>query len=252
MIIIKTEKEIEMMRRAGAKLARLLDDLILGVIKDGASAYDVEMFVLDYMKKINVIPTFKGYADFPYATCISVNEEVIHGFALKEKVFKNGDLVSIDCGLTYEGYIADSARTFIIGDVSEKEKKLVEVTKKSLYLGIEQAVPGNRIGDIGNAVQKYVEQHGFSVIRDFVGHGVGRKLHEDPQVPNFGRPNSGALLRKNMTIAIEPMVAMGNYEVEVLDDGWTTVTKDRSKAAHFEHSIVITENGPEILTSLNP
>lgn len=250
MIIIKTDEEIEKMRRAGIKLARLLDDLLPDIIKEGVDGETVEKYVLEYFRKENATPTFKGYLGYQYAINFSVNEEVVHGFPLKSKILKNGDIVSVDCGLTYEGYIADAARTYIIGYVSKREQELVEATRESLYLGIEKAVVGNTIGDIGSTIQYYIENKGFSVIREYVGHGVGRKLHEDPQIPNYGKPGRGPKIRKNMTLAIEPMVAVGNYEVQILPDGWTAITKDRSKAAHFEHTIAITSNGPEILTKL--
>jgi len=250
MIIIKTDQEIEMMRRAGKKLARLLDALLPEIVKEGVNGESIEKYVLEYMEKEDSIPTFKGYSGYKYAINFSVNEEVVHGFPLRSKVLKNGDIVSIDCGLTYKGYIADSARTYIIGQVSEKEKELVEATKESLYMGIKKAVAGNTIGDIGHEIQTYIESKDFSVIREYVGHGVGRKLHEDPQIPNYGKQGRGPKIRKNMTLAIEPMVSMGSYEVDILEDGWTAVTRDRSKAAHFEHSIAVTENGPEILTQL--
>lgn len=250
MIIIKTDQEIEMMRRAGKKLARLLDALLPEIVKEGVNGESIEKYVLEYMEKEDAIPTFKGYNGYKYAINFSINEEVVHGFPLRSKVLKNGDIVSVDCGLTYKGYIADSARTYIIGQVSEKEKELVEATKESLYMGIKKAVVGNTIGDIGYEVQTYIESKGFSVIREYVGHGVGRKLHEDPQIPNYGRQGRGPKIRKNMTLAIEPMVSMGSYEVDILEDGWTAVTRDSSKAAHFEHTIAVTENGPEILTQL--
>jgi methionyl aminopeptidase len=250
MIIIKTDQEIEMMRRAGKKLARLLDALLPEIVKEGVNGESIEKYVLEYMEKEDAIPTFKGYNGYKYAINFSVNEEVVHGFPLRSKVLKNGDIVSVDCGLTYKGYIADSARTYIIGQVSEREKELVEATKESLYMGIKKAVVGNTIGDIGYEVQTYIESKGFSVIREYVGHGVGRKLHEDPQIPNYGRQGRGPKIRKNMTLAIEPMVSIGSYEVDILEDGWTAVTRDRSKAAHFEHTIAVTENGPEILTQL--
>ncbi|HBT50959.1 type I methionyl aminopeptidase [Petrotoga olearia] len=250
MIIIKTDEEIEMMRRAGKKLARLLDALLPEIVKEGVNGESIEKYVLEYMEKEDAIPTFKGYNGYKYAINFSVNEEVVHGFPLKSKVLKNGDVVSIDCGLTYKGYIADSARTYIIGQVPEEEKGLVEATKESLYMGIKKAVVGNSIGDIGHEIQTYIESKGFSVIREYVGHGVGRKLHEDPQIPNYGRQGRGPKIKKNMTLAIEPMVSMGSYEVDILEDGWTAVTRDRSKAAHFEHTIAVTENGPEILTQL--
>ncbi|MDY6896192.1 MAG: type I methionyl aminopeptidase [Thermotogota bacterium] len=250
MIIIKTDQEIEMMRRAGKKLARLLDALLPEIVKEGVNGESIEKYVLEYMEKEDAIPTFKGYNGYKYAINFSINEEIVHGFPLRSKVLKNGDIVSIDCGLTYKGYIADSARTYIIGQVPEKEKELVEATKESLYMGIKNAVVGNTIGDIGHEIQTYIESKDFSVIREYVGHGVGRKLHEDPQIPNYGRQGRGPKIRKNMTLAIEPMVSMGSYELDILEDGWTAVTRDRSKAAHFEHSIAVTENGPEILTQL--
>ncbi|MGM0640197.1 MAG: type I methionyl aminopeptidase [Thermotogota bacterium] len=248
MIIIKTDKEIYKMRRAGEYLARLLDVHLPTLIKQGNNAEQVEKFVLKYIKEIGGIPTFKGYYDYPYAINMSINEEIIHGFPTKQKIFKDGDIVSVDCGITLDGYIADSARTYYVGEIKEEEKKLIDTTYEALMVGIKNAIIGNRVGDISNAIQTYVENRGFSVIRDFVGHGVGRKLHEDPQVPNFGKAGKGPKLRKNMTLAIEPMVAAGDYKVEILEDGWTTVTKDRSKAAHFEYTIVIKEEGPEILT----
>jgi methionyl aminopeptidase len=248
MIIIKTDKEIEKMRRAGEHLARLLDVHLPQIIKQGNNAEQIEEFVLDFIEEIGGTPTFKGYFDYPYATNVSVNEEVIHGFPTKDKIFKNGDIVSVDCGITLDGYIADSARTYYIGEINKEEKKLIDTTYEALMVGIEKAIIGNRVGDISNAIQTYVEDKGFSVIRDFVGHGVGRKLHEDPQVPNFGKEGKGPKLRKNMTLAIEPMVSMGGYKVQILEDGWTTVTRDRSKSAHFEYTIVITEEGPEILS----
>lgn len=250
MIIIKTDEEIVKMRRAGNKLARLLDDLIPSILKEGINGEDVEKYVLTYMDKENAIPTFKGYNGYKYAINFSLNEEVVHGFPLKSKVLKNGDIVSIDCGLTYNGYIADAARTYIIGEVSQREKELVDSTKESLYLGLKKAVVGNTIGDIGYEIQNFIESKGFSVIREYVGHGVGRRLHEDPQIPNYGKPGRGPKIRKNMTLAIEPMVTMGSYEVDILDDGWTAVTVDKSKAAHFEHTIAVTDDGPEILTVL--
>ncbi|GAB6188386.1 type I methionyl aminopeptidase [Marinitoga arctica] len=250
MILVKTQSEVDKMRRAGKQLAMLFEK-IKDLVVEGSNAYEVEKFVNTYMKEKGFIPTFKGYAGFPYATCISVNEEIVHGFPLKEKIFKNGDIVSIDMGLTLDGYIADAARTFMIGKVDEKVKKLVEVTEKSFWIGIEQAVPGNRIGDISNAIQTYVESFGFSIIKEYVGHGVGRKLHEDPQIPNYGPKGKGPIIRKGMTFAIEPMVSMGDWKVKVLEDGWTAISADKSITAHYENTLVITENGPEVLTILD-
>jgi len=250
MIIIKTEREIEIMRRAGIKLARLLDEIIPGLIKPGVSAAYVEQKVNEYMDKEKCIPSFKGYGGFPYATCMSLNEEIVHGFALDTKIFKDGDIISVDCGVTLEGYVADSARTYLVGNVSEDIKKLVKVTEESLYEGIKAVKPGNRIGDIGYAVESYVKPYGYGVIRDYVGHGVGRKLHEDPQIPNYGTPSKGPVMRKNMTLAIEPMISLGDYRVEILEDNWTAVTLDKSPAAHFEHTVLVTDNGAEIITKL--
>lgn len=251
MIIIKTEKEIDKMRRAGKKLARLLDELLLDIIKEGSNAQEIEKFTVDYIKGIGGKPSFKGYQGYPYATNVSLNSELIHGFPLKEKCFKNGDIISIDCGITLDGYIADSARTYIIGSADDDTRNLVEVTKESLDIGIKQAIINNRIGDISNSIQQYAEKKGFYVVREFVGHGVGRKLHESPQIPNYGLSNTGAKIKKNMTFAIEPMLAIGGNEIEILEDKWTVVTKNKMNCAHFEHTIVITEEGNEILTSLD-
>jgi len=250
MIILKTENEITKMRRAGEKLARLLDDLLKSVIVPGASAYDVEQFSVSYMKEIGAKPILIGYNGYPYATCVSVNDEVIHGYPLKSKVFKDGDLVSVDLDIEYDGMITDAARTYAVGTITDKEKELIQVTEKSFFIGLEQAVIGKKTGDIGYAVQSYAESFGFGVVRDFVGHGVGRKVHEDPSIPNYGYKGTGPMLRKNMTITIEPMISLGNYEVEILQDGWTVVTIDKSKSAHYENTIVITDNGPEVLTAV--
>jgi methionyl aminopeptidase len=250
MIIVKTQIEIEKMRRAGEKLARLLDELIPSMIKEGNTGDKLEEFCLKYIENSGGVPTFKGYNGYPYAINLSINEEVIHGFPLKSKIFKSGDIISVDCGITLDGYIADSARTYYVGDLTQREKELIKVTEESLYIGIEKAIKDNKIGDISNAIQTHVEGYGFSIIRDFVGHGVGRKLHESPQIPNYGFSGRGQKIRQNMTFAIEPMVSMGDYELEILEDGWTAVTVDKSKCAHFEHTVLITENGPEILTKL--
>ncbi len=180
-----------------------------------------------------------------------MNEEIVHGFPLKDKIFEKGDLVTVDCGVIKDGYYGDAARTFVVDNFnSERDRKLMEITERALYMAIDVAVPGNRVGDIGYTIQNFVEANGFSVIRDYVGHGVGIALHEDPQIPNYGKKGMGALLRAGMTIAIEPMISSGSYRVEVLNDGWTAVTIDRSKAAHFEHTIVIEKNGSRILSSL--
>jgi len=249
MIRLKTEQEIEKMRIAGRAVAAVLEEA-KKIVVEGATAYDIEMMAEKVIKEHRCEPAFKGYGGYPYITTVSVNEEVIHGFPLKSKVFKKGDIVSVDVGAIYEGYYGDGAATFIVGSTDETGKKLVEVTKQSLMRAIELIKPGVRLGDVSYEIQSYVESHGFNVVRDFVGHGVGKQLHEDPQVPNYGKPGTGLVLKAGMTLAIEPMVTEGGWHVVVLEDGWTVVTVDGKRAAHFEHTIVVTENGCEILTTL--
>jgi len=249
MIRLKTEQEIEKMRIAGRAVAAVLEEA-KKIVVEGATAYDIEMMAEKVIKEHRCEPAFKGYGGYPYITTVSVNEEVIHGFPLKSKVFKKGDIVSVDVGAIYEGYYGDGAATFIVGSTDETGKKLVEVTKQSLMRAIELIKPGVRLGDVSYEIQSYVESHGFNVVRDFVGHGVGKQLHEDPQVPNYGKPGTGLILKAGMTLAIEPMVTEGGWHVVVLEDGWTVVTVDGKRAAHFEHTIVVTENGCEILTTL--
>ena len=219
-------------------------------VKPGKCTFEFEELVLEICEKKRVRPAFKGYRGYPYALCVSINEEVVHGMPSKEKYLKEGDIVSFDFGVVYEGYFGDAALTVGVGEVSEEAKRLMKVTEEALYKGIEKASFGNRIGDISHAIQKHVESNGFNVIRDFVGHGIGRNLHEPPEIPNFGKPGRGPKLEIGMTIAIEPMVSAGDYRIEILKDGWTAVTKDRSLSAHFEHSIVITPKGPEILSKV--
>ena len=247
--LLKSAKEIELLRRANAIVMEVLLAL-KEAVKPGVSAFEFEEIALKICEKRKVRPAFKGYRGYPYALCVSINEEIVHGMPLKEKVLKEGDIVSFDFGVIYEGYYGDAAITVPVGKVSEEAEKLMRVTEEALYKGIEKAHFGNRVGDISHAIQRHVESHGFNVIRDFVGHGVGRSLHEPPEVPNFGKPGRGPKLEAGMVIAIEPMVSAGSYEVEILEDGWTAVTKDRSLAAHFEHSIVITPKGPEILSKV--
>ena len=235
------------MRVAGMAVATALKEA-KRVVVEGATARDVEDLVLRIFRELKVRPAFKGYGGYPYATCVSVNEEVIHGLPKKTKVFKNGDIVSIDTGAIYKGYYGDAAVTYAVGEVDEVSKKLMEVTYKALKRALEFVRDGAKIGDVGYAVQSYVEENGFNVVRDYVGHGIGRNLHEDPQVPNYGVPGTGVTLRAGMTIAIEPMVTAGSYEVRVLGDGWTVVTVDGSRAAHYEFTVAVTEDGYEILT----
>ncbi|PLV55656.1 type I methionyl aminopeptidase [Thermotoga sp. SG1] len=247
MIRIKTPSEIKKMKKAGEAVAVALREA-KRVLLPGKTAWDVERVVLDVFKKYRVKPAFKGYNGYEYATCVSVNEEVVHGLPLKEKVFKEGDIVSIDVGALYQGLYGDAAITYIVGETDERGKELVRVTKEALERAIKIIKPGIRLGDVSHCIQELVESAGFNVIRDYVGHGIGRELHEDPQVPNYGTPGTGIVLRKGMSLAIEPMVSEGDWRVVVKDDGWTAVTVDGSRCAHFEHTVLITEDGAEILT----
>ncbi len=251
MIILKRKSEIELMRESGNIVARILD-AVGELVEPGISTWDLEVLANEIIVKEGVKPAFKGYRVgnnvFPAALCVSVNEEVVHGIPSPKRILKEGDIVSIDFGIEKNGYFGDSARTFPVGKVSKQAEKLLKVTKDALFKGIEQMYPGNRLQDIGAAVQQHVEKHGFSVVRDFVGHGIGRRLHEDPQVPNYGTFGKGIRLKAGMVIAVEPMVNVGTFEVEVLEDGWTVVTQDRQLSAHFEHTIAITDDGPQILT----
>ncbi len=246
-IKIKTPQEIEKMRVAGRAVATALKEA-RRVMVEGATARDVEDLILRVYRELKVKPGFKGYGGYPYATCVSVNEEVIHGFPKRTKVFKSGDIVSIDTGAIYRGYYGDAAITYAVGEVDDLSKKLMKVTHDALKKVLEFIREGVRIGDIGYTIQSYVEENGFNVVRDYVGHGIGRNLHEEPQVPNYGEKGTGVVLRSGMTIAIEPMVTAGGYDVKVLKDGWTVVTADGSRAAHYEHSMVILKDGVEVLT----
>lgn len=251
MIILKREDEIERMRQSGRFVAEVLDTLG-EMIKPGISTWDLEFVANSMVEKARVKPAFKGYRVgrhvFPCCLCISVNEEVVHGIPSSRRILGDGDIVSIDFGIQKDGYYGDSARTFAVGEIDDTAANLLKVTRESLDKGIEQMYPSRRLQDIGAAIQQHVEAHGFSVVRDFVGHGIGRGLHEDPQVPNYGKPGKGPRLKAGMVLAIEPMVNVGTAEVEVLDDNWTVVTCDRRLSAHFEHTIAITEDGPQILT----
>ncbi len=246
MIIIKNEREIEAMKEACRISAGALK-LAGEAVEPGVTTAEIDKLAYDYIKSQGAEPNFLGYGGFPGTACISINNEVIHGIPGHRKI-KNGDIVSIDLGAKIGGYNGDNAATFAAGDVSEEAKRLMEATEQSLYEGIKKAVAGNRIGDISHAVQQYVEARGYSVVREYVGHGVGASLHEEPEVPNFGRPSHGPRLIPGMTLAIEPMVNLGEPEVRVLKDKWTVVTGDGSLSAHFEHSVLITSDGPVILT----
>lgn len=247
-IIIKSPEEIEIMREAGRILASIFVEL-KSSLKSGQTTKEIDQITESLINKRNVKPAFKGYRGFPGCACVSVNEEIVHGIPGDKKVIE-GDLVSVDVGIIYEEFYSDSAKTFCIGSVAPELRNLLEVTEESLNQGISQALVGKRLSDISHAVQKYVEANHFSVVREFVGHGIGRNLHEDPEIPNFGSPNQGPILKPGMVFAIEPMVNLGDWQTRITDDGWTVVTKDGKPSAHFEHTIAITDNGPQILTQI--
>ena len=247
MVVLKTSRELAAMRDAGRISARALK-LAGEAVEPGVSTWEIDRIVRRYIEGQGAVPTFLGYGGFPASACISVNNVVIHGIPRKDQKLRAGDIVSVDVGATYEGFVGDNAWTFPCGDVSSEAKALLDATRESLFEGIRAAQAGNRIGDIGSAVQRYVEARGYSVVRDFVGHGVGAKMHEDPSVPNYGTPGRGVRLLPGMTIAIEPMINAGGHTVRTLPDGWTVVTTDGKLSAHFEHSIAITKDGPVILT----
>ena len=247
MVTIKTARELSKMKdacRISAEALRVAGE----AVKPGVTTYEIDTIVRNYIEKQGATPSFLGYGGFPASACISVNNVVIHGIPSKKCVLREGDIVSVDVGAYYEGFHGDNAYTFPCGEVSAKAQALLDATREGLNMGIAQALVGNRIGDIGSAVQKYVEARSYSVVRDFVGHGVGAKLHEDPSVPNYGTPGRGVRLLPGMTIAIEPMINEGTFEVRVLDDKWTTVTNDGKLSAHFEHTVAITPDGPKIMT----
>jgi methionyl aminopeptidase len=235
------------MREAG-RIVGLAHQTIRPFIKPGVSTAQLDEIIEDVILKSGATPSFKHYNGFPSAACISVNEVVVHGIPSQKHLLKDGDIVSIDIGANFKGYHGDSAWTYPCGTISELAKQLLDGTEASLFQGLEQAKANNRLTDISHAIQAYAESLGFSVVREFVGHGIGKQLHEDPQIPNYGLPGKGITLRKGMTLAIEPMINAGKKEVKVLKDGWTTVTLDKSNSAHFEHTILITETGYEILT----
>ncbi len=237
------------MRKAGAIVARILDDMAQ-MAAPGISTGELDRFAESRIKELGAKPAFKGYNGFPACVCISVNQEVVHGIPSNKRILKEGDIVGLDFGVIYDGWYGDSARTVAVGKITSEAQKLLDVTRESLYRGIAECREGNRVFDIGHAVQNYVENFGYGVVREFVGHGIGRALHEDPQVPNYGPKGKGPALKVGMVLAIEPMINAGSHEVKVLKDGWTAVTTDNSLSAHFEHTVAITANGPEILTSL--
>lgn len=246
MIVLKSEQELEVMKEAGRITAMALR-VVGEAAKPGVKTRDLDRLAEECIRAEGAKPAFKGYYDYPATLCTSVNEQVVHGIPGK-RVLKEGDILSVDCGAVFEGYYGDSARTFAIGEVSDQARRLLEATESSLMAGIEQCRIGLRLYDIGAAVQEVAERAGFSVVRDYVGHGIGRAMHEDPQVPNYGRHGSGPKLKEGMVLAVEPMVNAGRYDVHGLVDGWTVVTDDGSMSAHFEHSIAITASGPLVLT----
>ncbi len=246
MIILKSLKEIEKMRESCKIVADVLE-ILEGEIKPGTTTRYLNDLAERETVKRKAKPAFKGYSGYPYSLCCSVNEQVVHGMPTKKEL-DEGDILSIDFGVVYNGFYGDAAITVPVGNIRKNAEKLIQVTKESLYAAIEKAVQGNRLSDISNAVQSYVEKRGFSVVREFVGHGIGRSLHESPQIPNFGIPGRGVYLKPGMVLAIEPMINEKGPDVKILDDGWTAVTCDKGLSAHFEHTVAIMENGPEILT----
>jgi len=249
MIVIKSNHEIDLMREAGRITAKA-HEAVKKYIKPGISTLDLDKLVEDVILTNNATPAFKGYMGYPKSICASVNCEVVHGIPDKNTIIKDGDIVSVDIGSFYEGYVGDQAKTYMVGNVSEEAKKLVEVTKQSFYEGLKYVKEGYRISDISKAIQEYAESFGFSLVRDYTGHGVGQEMHEDPPVPNYVGMRKGPRLSKGMTIAIEPMVNEGTYDVHVLDNGWTVVTDDGKLSAHYEHSVAVTDGEPIILTLL--
>lgn len=247
MVTLKSKEEIEKMRRASAVVAETLLK-VQTLLKPGVTTLDLDRYAEEYIRGQGLTPSFKGYLGYQHTLCTSVNEEVVHGIPSSKRVLKAGDIIGVDCGAIFEGYHGDSARSFAVGEISSEAKRLLEVTKVSLDKGIEQMVPNNRLYDIGAAIQKHIENNKLSVVKEYVGHGIGTKLHEDPQVPNYGTAGTGMRLKSGMVLAIEPMVNLGTEQTFLLEDGWTVVTKDGQLSAHFEDTIAITEKGPLVLT----
>lgn len=246
MIILKSPEEIRLLRRAGRLVAEA-HARVAELVRPGVTTAELDQAVEELIRKAGGIPTFKGYQGYPASICTSVDHEVIHGIPGPRRL-EEGQIVSVDIGATLDGYVGDSAWTYPVGEVAPDVRRLLEVTEEALYRGIDAARVGNRISDIGHAVQSFVEAHGYSVVREFVGHGVGRSMHEDPQVPNYGKPGRGPRIKAGMCLAIEPMVNMGKHHVRILEDQWTAVAVDGLPSAHFEHTVIVTEDGPEILT----
>jgi methionyl aminopeptidase len=247
-IIIKSAAEIQKMRVSGMAL-RQVHDAVKGVVRPGATTMDLEEAAAAKVKELGVKAAFLGYHDYPAILCTSVNNEVIHGIPSKKRVLREGDVVSVDCGVVVDSFYSDCAVTYPVGPLSAKVEKLLRVTEASLYAAIDKAVPGGRLWDISWAVQSMCEAEGYGIVREFVGHGIGKSMHEDPQLPNYGAPGKGPRLKAGMVLAIEPMINLGGPEVKVLEDGWTAITVDGSVSAHFEHTVAITNDGPVILTA---
>ncbi|MBU1998131.1 MAG: type I methionyl aminopeptidase [Candidatus Omnitrophota bacterium] len=249
MVVLKSKAELEIMRQA----ARIISSIAKGLcthVKSGVTTKKLDELANELILQENVEPAFKGYQGYPATICTSINEVIVHGIP-ENRSLRDGDILSLDLGIKYKEFYSDIALTVCVGEVKPKIKKLVDVTKKALFEGIRYAKVNNHVSDISSSIQNYVEKNGFSIVRNFVGHGIGRNLHEEPEVPNFGKPKHGLILKSGMVLAIEPMVNMGSWECVILEDGWTAVSKDRLPSAHFEHTIAITDEGPEILTSFN-
>ena len=246
MVRLRTEREINLIAESAQIVGDTLD-MLSGKVKPGITLMELDTLAEKFIRSQDAVPAFKGYMGFPATLCISVDDEVVHGIP-SDKVLNDGQIVGIDCGAVKNGYYGDSARTFAVGNISDEDKNLIDTTQKALYHGIEKAVPGNYVSDIGHAIQAYVEPKGYSIVRELVGHGIGTNLHEDPQVPNYGDPGMGVELKEGMCLAIEPMINIGDKEVYTLDVGWTVKTKDGYNSAHFEHTIAIIKNGPKVLS----
>jgi len=249
MITRKSDREIALMKEAG-RIVALAHQAVKKAVRPGISTYEIDQIVEKVIREHDATPSFKGYGGFPGSACTSVNEEVVHGIPSKKRKLKEGDIIKVDIGANYKGYHGDSAWTYPVGQISDEALKLLQVTEEALFEGLKYAKAGARLSDISHAIQQHAEAHGFSIVREFVGHGIGKDLHEDPQIPNYGLPNKGPVLKKGMVLAIEPMVNIGRKEVRVLEDQWTAVTLDKSYSAHYEHTILITEEDCILLTAL--
>jgi len=248
-MIIYCEEEVRAIRRSNQIVAKILEELG-SMIRSGVRTRDLDEHAEARTREMGAIPAFKGYRDFPSSLCTSINEEIVHGIP-SSRALREGDIISLDFGVLYEGYYGDAAVTFPVGEITPRAKKLIQAAKEAFHKGLDKAKVGNRLSDISHAIQSYVEAQGFSVIRSFVGHGIGLSLHEEPQIPNFGLPGKGPKIKPGMVFALEPMIAMGDWNVEILEDNWTAITRDKSLSAHYEHTVAITEEGAEILSELD-